>query len=319
MEFLNQSINWDDDEKGDIAKTIPFENMQEIDGLFYYYIIPAGKELFRGDNSKYNKYTGESDKTIPDTPTFYTTTQKLASEYGIVFKYETTKPYALLALDDRDNLQRLYDIIKSIPKSERILAIINEQYGLKHIDEHGDLLRDTKSELDKEFVAYLCSMKRDNGDPMFEGYATNSMKIPYSGNNYTFHEELVICNPRLGVQFREQITQGESIQYALDEEANRNKIQKMSKNTRKPKIVEYDVSENVNPNIRAFGYGSPTKKQAFEFGSPPPKNITVARPIFHTPGGNKRKTKSKKIRRNVRKNKHKTNKKRSQNKYNKSK
>ena len=203
--------------------------------------------------------------------------------------------------------------------SIRILAIINEQYGLKHIDEHGDLLRDTKSELDKEFVAYLCSMKRDNGDPMFEGYATNSMKIPYSGNNYTFHEELVICNPRLGVQFREQITQGESIQYALDEEANRNKIQKMSKNTRKPKIVEYDVSENVNPNIRAFGYGSPTKKQAFEFGSPPPKNITVARPIFHTPGGNKRKTKSKKIRRNVRKNKHKTNKKRSQNKYNKSK
>ena len=127
--------------------------MQEIDGLFYY-IIPEGMKIFRGDNSKYNKYTGESDKTIPDTPTFYTINSALASEYGIVFEYETTKPYALLALDDRVNLQRLYNIIKSISGSERILAIINEQYGLKHIDEHGDLLRDTKSELDKEFVAY---------------------------------------------------------------------------------------------------------------------------------------------------------------------
>ena len=106
-------------------------------------------------------------------------------------------------------------------------------------------------------------MKRDNGSPRFEGYATNSMKIPYSGNNYTFHEELVICNPSLGVQFREQITQGESIHYALDAEAARNKSQKMSQNPRKSKRGKHDDRENVNPNIGAFGFGSPTKKPAF--------------------------------------------------------
>jgi hypothetical protein len=314
--FVNQGINWGD-EPDDIAKTIPFENMQEIYGLFYY-IIPEGMKIFRGDNSKYNKYTGESDKTIPDTPTFYTTTQKLASEYGIVFKYETTKPYELLALDIPDNLQRLYDNIRARSGSERILTIINKQYGLEHIDDHGDVLRDTKSELDKEFVAYLCSMQRDNGDPMFEGYATNSMKIPESGNNYTFHEELVICNPRLGVQFREQITQGKSIQYALSAEAARNQMREMGQ-PRKSKIEISEDGENVNPNIGAFGFGSPPKKPAFEFGSPTKKTTAVTN-SYRTPGGNKRKTQSRKTKsKKIRKNKHKTNKKRSQNKYNKSK
>jgi len=274
MAYINPGIKWDDDSdddmSSDIPRSTPFTNIETDEFGLSYYIIPLGTSLFRGDNSKYNKSTKEPDTSIPTTFTFYTTTPELASEYGIVFEYETTKEYRLLALDIPETLQKLYYFIISRPKqgTDRILKIIMDQYGLERINESNtELLRNTQSELDKEFTRYLCSLG-------FEGYATNSMKIPESGNNYTFHEELVICNPSLGVKFVEQITTGDAIQSAIETEKLRLLSQQQKKEKEKKRHPTfYDEEENKYD------------RQSKLFTSPVKKSSIFSEASYNSPGG----------------------------------
>lgn len=93
-------------------------------------------------------------------------------EYGIIYEFETTRPYTLLALDNHLTQQILFD---SAP--ENIQNILKNNYG------YLNKLRDSKSESDRILSQYLC-------EKGYDGYALHGMRT-YTGG--MFHDEIMIC------------------------------------------------------------------------------------------------------------------------------
>ena len=94
------------------------------------------------------------------------------NEYGIIFAFETTRPYKLLALDHPDTKATLY-----ARAPENIKKVLRRNYGYTMSGR-----RDSELDSDLALSQYLC----DNG---YEGYATNSMET----DTGEFHPEFMIC------------------------------------------------------------------------------------------------------------------------------
>ena len=145
-----------------------------------YYKIPVEYNLFKATR----EFNETNDKRIildADKPYFFGECNMDADYiktyedlYGIIYHFKTTHEYNLLALDDKQTLEYIYN--NNAP--ENIQKILRENYGFL------DNIRNSISENDRILSEYLCN----NG---YEGYAIKSMKTDFGG---TFHPEFMICN-----------------------------------------------------------------------------------------------------------------------------
>jgi hypothetical protein len=157
--------------------TDPFTNgristITDVDGMAYYIIQP-GCPLF--------KATKKSDTLVlrPGRLSFFgvhdMNPDYIASyenEYGIIFAFETTRPYKLLALDQPATKATLY-----ARAPENIKKILRRNYGYTMSGR-----RDSELDSDLALSQYLC-------DEGYEGYATNTMQT----DTGEFHPEFMIC------------------------------------------------------------------------------------------------------------------------------
>ena len=156
----------------------PFTNgristITDVDGMAYYIIQP-GCPLF--------KATKKSDTLVlrPGRLSFFGVHDmnpvyiaSYEAEYGIIFAFETTGPYKLLALDHPATKAVLYNRVP-----ENIKKILRRNYGYTMSGR-----RDSELGSDIALSQYLC-------DEGYEGYATNSMAT----DTGEFHPEFMICN-----------------------------------------------------------------------------------------------------------------------------
>jgi hypothetical protein len=163
--------------------------IQLEDGLFYY-ILPQGYKLFRGDNSL---YFGQG---LPLKLTFFSIAPGEVEQYGMVFEFELQRPYKLLALDHPTTKEILYE---NAPLEMR--NIMENNYGFH------TTRRNSVGEKDRRLSAYFC----ENG---FEGYATNEMLNVDDAIN-DFHVEVVLCDPS-SAKLVKQITPEEKRVFKID-------------------------------------------------------------------------------------------------------
>ena len=145
-----------------------------IDDGMAYYIIQPGCPLF--------KATKKSDTLVlrPGRLSFFGVHDmnpvyiaSYENEYGIIFAFETTRPYKLLALDHPATKATLYN---RVPKN--IQDILKKNYGYTMSGR-----RDSELNSDLTLSQYLC-------DEGYEGYATNFMHT----DTGEFHPEFMICH-----------------------------------------------------------------------------------------------------------------------------
>jgi len=155
----------------------PFTNGRislTIEDGMAYYIIRRGCLLF--------KATKKSDTLVlrrgrlsffgvHDMDPAYI--ESYENEYGIIFAFETTRPYKLLALDQPATQTTLYD-----RAPENIKRILRRNYGYTMSGR-----RDSALDSDMTLSQYLC-------DEGYEGYATSTMQT----DTGEFHPEFMICN-----------------------------------------------------------------------------------------------------------------------------
>ena len=171
------------------------------------YTIDENMLLYRGDNN----ITGLEDKNIlKGDYKFFTPDETAAEQYGVVYKFETTKELIVVALDDIT--EGFYN-----SASKDIQNILNKNYGYNN-----NKLRDSDVKADSELIAYLCKNH-------FDGYATNFMNIGGIGGR--FHKEVVLCNPETVVKTIGQITNEEEAKAKRKEEHDK----KITGVQRKPK------------------------------------------------------------------------------------
>jgi hypothetical protein len=200
--------------------------IQLEDGLFYY-ILPQGYKLFRGDNSL---YFGEE---LPGKMTFFSIGPGEVEQYGMVFEFELQRPYKLLALDHPTTKEILYE---NAPFEMR--NIMENNYGFH------TTRRNSVGEKDRRLSAYLC----ENG---FEGYATNEMlNIDDAIND--FHVEVVLCDPS-HVKMMKQITPEEKRIFKIDEVKLRQHGKEQDER-RKRKYKGYIPKIRIYDNEKDYGY-----------------------------------------------------------------
>jgi hypothetical protein len=112
-------------------------------------------------------------------------------EYGVIFEFETMRPYKLIALDDHLSQTTLYNKAPS-----NIKEILVNNYGFNNG------LRKSESEPDREISAYICSQG-------YDGYAIYDMKTDNIGGK--FHAELMVCDAS-GIHFVKQVTPDKRVQ-----------------------------------------------------------------------------------------------------------
>jgi hypothetical protein len=159
---------------------------KEKDGL-YYYILPAGNNLYRGDDQM------STDSKFIDKYTYFGTNKDSVEQYGKVFKIQGGREYKLLALDNEDTINAIYENAPEI-----IQIILERNYG------YNNKIRISTPVSDNKLSAYLC-------EKGYDGYAISTMKTDFGG---VFHKEVMICNPS-GLEIVEQIT-GEIIPIATN-------------------------------------------------------------------------------------------------------
>jgi len=204
------------------------EALQLEDGIFYY-ILPKGYKLFRGDNILYF-----SDK-LPPKMTFFSISADAVEKYGMTFEFELERPYKLLALDHPSTKQILYQMAPL-----EIQNIMENNYGFHTTRRNSD------GEKDRQLASYLC----ENG---FEGYATNMMTNvdDFIGD---FHVEVVLCDPS-HVKMMKQITPEEKRIFKMEEvklrELGENQRRRSSKPLRGevPKFRMFYDEENDSEEI----------------------------------------------------------------------
>ena len=151
-----------------------------IEGGMAYYIIPKGLRFFRAKKgSRYNINPDFSVLTLNPRAFFgvYNTDpeyiESYEDKYGVIFAFETTRPYKLLALDHPTTKMALYD---RVPPNIQDVLRINYGYTMSG-------KRNSQLNSDLVLSQYLC----DNG---YQGYATNFIEtdIDY------FDPEFMICD-----------------------------------------------------------------------------------------------------------------------------
>jgi hypothetical protein len=237
----------------------PFEGEIKKIKEIYYYLLPEGLHLFKATirddtsaiklNPKGFYFFGVKNMD----PAYIHNYEEL---YGVIHEFKTTRPYKLLALDEKSTREFLY---KDAPKS--IQKILKVNYGL----ESG--IRDSESNADTELSKYICELR-------FDGYAIHDMNTDLGGK---FHDEFMICNID-GIEYVEMVsdkTQTKSIieNSEMYKEQER-KIQ--PKKSRKRR----DSSESPVGAIRFPGFsdspGSPVGAIGFPEFSDSPKSPVAA-------------------------------------------
>lgn len=145
-----------------------------------YYKIPVEYNLFKATR-EFNE-TNDKRIILDDDKLYFFGEYNMDADYiksyedlyGIIYHFRTTHEYKLLALDDKQTLEYIYN--NNAP--ENIQKILRENYGFF------DNIRNSISENDRILSEYLCSKG-------YEGYAIKSMKTDFGG---TFHPEFMICN-----------------------------------------------------------------------------------------------------------------------------
>lgn len=167
-----------------MAATNPFKNgsistITDVDGMAYY-IIPKGLRFFRAKKgSRYNITPDFSVLTLNPRAFFGVYNmdrdyiESYEDKYGVIFAFETTRPYKLLALDHPDTKATLYN---RVPPNIRDVLRINYGYTMSG-------KRNSQLNSDLVLSQYLC----DNG---YQGYATDFIEtdIDY------FDPEFMICD-----------------------------------------------------------------------------------------------------------------------------
>ena len=149
------------------------------DGLAYY-IIPTGLRFFRAKKgSRYNITPNFSVLTLNPGAFFGVYNmdrdyiESYEDKYGVIFAFETMRPYKLLALDHPTTKMALYN---RVPPNIQDVLRINYGYTMSG-------KRNSQLNSDLVLSQYLC----DNG---YQGYATNFIEtdIDY------FDPEFMICD-----------------------------------------------------------------------------------------------------------------------------
>jgi len=148
--------------------------VDDVDGMAYY-IIPARFPLFKATKSS------DTLDLRPGRLSFFGVhnmdrdyIESYENEYGIIFAFESTRPYKLLALDHPATKEALYERVP-----ENIQRILRRNYGYNTMAGS----RDSELNSDLTLSQYLC-------DQGYEGYATHFMQT----DTGEFHPEFMICN-----------------------------------------------------------------------------------------------------------------------------
>jgi len=167
-----------------MAATNPFKNgsistIIDVDGMAYY-IIPKGLPFFRAKKgSRYNINSDFSVLTLNPRAFFGVHNMNRAyiesyeDKYGVIFAFETTRPYKLLALDHPDTKRVLYN---RVPQNIKDVLRINYGYTMSGI-------RNSQLNSDLVLSQYLC----DNG---YQGYASDFIETDIDD----FDPEFMICD-----------------------------------------------------------------------------------------------------------------------------
>lgn len=167
-----------------------FLEVHEKEGI-KYYVLPKGSKLYRGDN----KITGIK-YTFPDNRrTFFAFSHEEATEYGVVYEFETNKELHLVKIDDEENLEKLHK-----NASETVKKIIENNYGYGYYPSGNKRTRDSVHKEDYIFSDYLCNKG-------FQGYASNKVTGDIIRSN--FHREVMLCDPQRHVSIKHKITPDE--------------------------------------------------------------------------------------------------------------
>jgi hypothetical protein len=217
----------------------------------YYYFIPEGFPIFRGDTS----IDANSFYFLANTPFFFGTNVEEVETYGIVFEFKTTQEYKLLAIDNFETLQMLYKKAADYPDIQQILK---RNYGY---DISGIKIRDSIAEKDITLSKWLC-------EKGYFGYAINKMKTELG----IFHQEIMICNAET-VQLVKQITTDKKkIQKLVDKKKMVDMGKSLDMKRKKPSQDDqvpfnYDIpsmpnydSPPITPKKINFGFGGKRRK-----------------------------------------------------------
>ena len=223
------------------------------DGLAYY-IIPKGLRFFRAKKgSRYNITPDFSVLTLNPRAFFGVYNmdrdyiESYEDKYGVIFAFETTRPYKLLALDHPTTKMALY---ASVPPNIRDVLRINYGYTMSG-------KRNSQLNSDLVLSQYLC----DNG---YQGYATNFIEtdIDY------FDPEFMICDvggiKSLGritdpSRIRSIVESGKLKKHSEELEAARQEKRKNRQRAESPPPVDSASASSIFASYGSPGasYGSP--------------------------------------------------------------
>lgn len=208
----------------------------DVDGMAYY-ILPAGVRLFRATKS--SRYLTPDNRSLILKPREFfgvynmdpTYIESYENEYGIIFAFETTRSYKLLALDHPATKDALYE-----RAPENIKRILRINYGYTMSGK-----RTSELNFDLTLSQYLC-------DEGYDGYATNFMQT----DTGEFQPEFMICNVD-GIKLLNRVTNDQIKINTILEAAALNKLGRVLKSQKvRPVAPDSPVASSIS-----FAYGSP--------------------------------------------------------------
>ena len=235
-----------------MAATNPFKNgsiSTIIEGGLAYYIIPKGLRFFRAKKgSRYNINSDFSVLTLNPRAFFGVYNMNRAyiesyeDKYGVIFAFETTRPYKLLALDHPDTKATLY---YQVPPN--IQDILRKNYGYTMSGK-----RNSQLNSDLVLSQYLC----DNG---YQGYASDFIETDIDD----FDPEFMICDVG-GIASLGRITDTSRIA-SIVESGKLKKHSEALEAARKEKRKNRQRAVSPPPDDR---FANPTSSPFASYGSP---------------------------------------------------
>ena len=207
----------------------------------YYYLLPKGTKLYRGDTGMYLQHKNDSMITLNDHPTFFTLDSNSAEEkYGVLYEFTTNMEIYLLALDHIETIRELYNHAPPYIKT-----VLEKNYGYKSGSRYSSEIAD------KKLVDYLCQKG-------FNGYATDEMPTDFD----TFHNEIVLCNLHVlddGHLVSEQKKIPDLVQKHKDSEEKKKREQQRKE---KKSHSSQEDSLDFPPVKNLFGFGGKMKSRS---------------------------------------------------------
>ena len=239
-----------------MAATNPFKNgsiSTIIEGGLAYYIIPKGLRFFRAKKgSRYNINSDFSVLTLNPRAFFGVYNMDRAyiesyeDKYGVIFAFETTRPYKLLALDHPDTKVTLYNIVPP-----NIRDVLRKNYGYTMSGK-----RNSQLNSDLVLSQYLC----DNG---YQGYASDFIETDIDD----FGPEFMICDVG-GIASLGRVTDPSRIASILE-------IGELKKRSEELKAARQEKRKNrqraVSPppdDSASARFANPTSSPGASYGSP---------------------------------------------------